>query len=320
MQATVEGLSDLFAVLGDPTRLRIACVLGEHELSVAELTELLGLAQSRVSTQLARLRASGLLEDRRAGTSTFSSVHPEKLGPELRDALALARRSLEPKALDGDLSRAAALVKRRDEGKSWPDAVAGRMEKHYSPGRTWESMALAFLQLAELGDVLDVGSGDGTVASFVAPIAESLTCVDRSERMVLAARERLDKHVRVLAGDAEALALPDASFDTVLLMHVLASVREPERAIAECARVLRPGGRVLVATLDKHEHLDAAAPYGHLHAGFRPARLGKMLEKVGIEVVHSGVTSRERREPFFSVVTALGRKRSAPAQRKQSDE
>lgn len=308
MNATLETLSDLFAVLGDPTRLRIACVLSKHELSVAELTELLGLAQSRVSTQLARLRHAGVLKDRRAGTSTFSSVDDDALSAQAREALALATRALDPKALEADLARAAALVKRRDVGKSWPDAVAGRMEKHYSPGRTWESMALAFLQLADLGDVLDAGSGDGTVASFVAPIATSLTCVDRSERMADAARDRLGKKARVLVGDVEKLPLPDASFDTVLLMHVLASVREPEKALAECARVLRPGGRVLVVTLDRHDALDVASAYGHLQPGFRPKRVTQMLESAQLEVLRCQVTSRERREPFFSVVTAVARK------------
>lgn len=309
--AQIEQVSELFAVLGDPTRLRMACVLGRHELSVAELTELLGLAQSRVSTQLARLRAAGLVEDRRVGTSSFSSVREDRLEPRLRDALSLARGAIDPKALEADVARAATLVKRRDEGKRWPDVVAGRMEKHYSPGRTWESMALAFLQLAELGDVLDAGSGDGTVASLVAPLARSLTCVDVSERMVSAARERLGKRAQVRVGDVEALPVEDASFDTVLLMHVLASVRDPERAVAECARALRPGGRVLLVTLDKHAHLDVASHYGHVHAGFRPGRLNKLLEKAWLEVVHSGVTSRERREPFFSVVTAVGRKRAS---------
>ncbi|MFO0682584.1 MAG: metalloregulator ArsR/SmtB family transcription factor [Sandaracinus sp.] len=309
MNASLEGLSDLFAVLGDPTRLRIACVLGKHELSVAELTELLGVAQSRVSTQLSRLRTAGVLKDRKAGTSTFSSVDEDALSAEARDALAIARRSIDPKALDGDLARAAALVKRREGGdKTWPEAVAGRMEKHYSPGRTWESMALAFLQLAEVGDVLDAGCGDGTVASMIAPIAASLTCLDKSERLVEAARARLEKKARVLVGDVEALPLPEASFDTVLLLHVLASVRDPERALAECARVLRPGGRVLVVTLDKHEHLDVAAQYGHVHAGFRPKQVQKMLEKVGLSCARVDVTSRERREPFFSVVTAVGRR------------
>ena len=311
MNASLEGLSDLFAVLGDPTRLRIACVLGKQELSVAELTELLGIAQSRVSSHLARLRGAGVLRDRRAGTSTFSSVDEDALSRQARDAIAIAQRSLDARALDADLARAAALVKRRAGAKSWPDAVAGRMEKHYSPGRTWESMALAFLQLAELGDVLDAGAGDGTVASMIAPIATSLTCVDRSERMADAAREQLGKRARVLVADVEALPLPDESFDTVLLMHVLASVRHPDTALAECARVLRPAARLLVVTLDRHTHLDVAAPYGHVQPGFRPKQLATRIERAGLDVIHSSITSRERREPFFSVVTAVARKRGS---------
>ncbi len=308
MHASIEGLSDLFAVLGDPTRLRIACVLGKHELTVAELTELLGLAQSRVSTQLARLKDAGVLRDRRAGTSAFYAVDEGTMRGEAREALAIARRSLDARALEADVARAAALVKRREGARGWPETVAGRMEKHYSPGRTWESMALAFLQLVEVGDVLDAGCGDGTVAALVAPIATSLTCVDRSERMAEAARERLGRRARVVAGDVEALPLPDAAFDTVLFMHVLASVQDPEAALEEAARVLRPGGRVLVVTLDKHDHLDVASAYGHVHAGFRPKRVAQMLERAGLEVVRSEVTSRERREPFFSVVSAVARK------------
>lgn len=309
MNASLEGVSDLFAVLGDPTRLRMACVLAAHELSVAELTELTGLAQSRVSTQLARLRAAHVVKDRRAGTSTFSSVDEDAMPDEVRSALALARRTLDPRALDADLARAAALVKRREgEKRSWPESVAGRMEKHYSPGRTWESMALAFLDLVELGDVLDVGCGDGTVAALVGRRARSLTCIDKSERMADAARARLGKKARVLVADAAAIPTDDASFDTVLAMHVLASVAHPEDVLGEVARVLRPGGRALVVTLDKHDHLDVAAPYGHVHAGFRPKRLARMLEDAGLDVLACDVTSRERREPFFSVVSAVARK------------
>jgi ArsR family transcriptional regulator len=311
MNASVEGLSDLFAVLGDPTRLRMACVLGQHELSVAELTELLGVAQSRVSTQLARLREAGVLKDRRAGTSTLCSVDEAALRTDARDALAIARRSLDGKGLENDLARAAAIVKRRAGEKSWPEAVAGRMEKHYSPGRTWESMAYAFLELADVGDVLDAGCGDGTVASMIAPVATSLTCVDRSERVVEAARARLGKRARLLIADVETLPLEPASFDTVLLLHVLASVRDPAAALSECARVLRPGGRLLIATLDKHDHLDAAAPYGHVHAGFRPKQLARLIESAKLQPIRCGVVSRERREPFFSVVTALARKKGA---------
>jgi ArsR family transcriptional regulator len=146
---------------------------------------------------------------------------------------------------------------------------------------------------------------------MVAPIAKSLTCIDKSERMADAARTRLGKKARVVVGDLEAMPAPDASFDTVLALHVLASVRDPEAALREIARALRPGGRALVVTLDKHDHLDVAAPYGHVHAGFRPKRLARMLEDAGLEVLSCDVTSRERREPFFAVVTAVARKPTA---------
>ncbi len=306
--ATVQDVSELFAVLGDPTRMRIAAVLARHELSVAELTELLGVAQSRVSTQLARLRDAGVLRDRKAGTSTFYAVRDEGLSEPVRGALDLAARSCDERALEADRARAAALVKRREGERAWPDAALGQMERHYSPGRTWESMARAFLCLSDLGDVLDAGCGDGTVAALIASRSKSVTCVDRSERAVTAARERLGDLAKVLTGDVEALALEDRSFDVVLLFHVLASTRDPDRALAECARVLRPGGRLLALTLDRHEHLDVTGPYGHVHPGFRPKKLAASIEKAGLVVGHSAVTSRERREPGFQVVTALARK------------
>jgi SAM-dependent methyltransferase/predicted transcriptional regulator len=306
--ATVQDVSELFAVLGDPTRMRIASVLAQHELSVAELTELLGVAQSRVSTQLARLRGAGVLRDRKAGTSTFYAVREEGLSDPVRGALDLATRSCDERALEADRARATALVKRREGERAWPDAVAGQMERHYSPGRTWESMARAFLLLADLGDVLDAGCGDGTIAALIAPRSKSVTCIDRSERAVSAARERLGELAKVSTGDVEALAFPDRSFDVVLLFHVLASTRDPDRALAESARVLRPGGRLLAITLDRHEHLEVTSPYGHVHAGFRPKKLATSLEKAGLAVDHCAVTSRERREPGFQVVTALAHK------------
>ncbi len=306
--ATIQDVSELFAVLGDPTRMRIVGVLARHELSVAELTDLLGVAQSRVSTQLARLRDAGVLRDRKAGTSTFYAVRDEGLSEPVRGAIELAERSLDERALDTDRARATALVKRRDGDGRWPDAVAGQMERHYSPGRTWESMARAFLCLAELGDVLDAGCGDGTVAALLAPRSKSFTCVDRSERAVSAARDRLGDLAAVSQGDVEALEFQPGSFDVVLLFHVLASTADPDRALSECARVLRPGGRLLAITLDRHEHLDVTSPYGHVHPGFRPKKLASSLEKAGLVVHQCAVTSRERREPGFEVVTALAEK------------
>jgi ArsR family transcriptional regulator len=115
----------------------------------------------------------------------------------------------------------------------------------------------------------------------------------------------------VSVGDVEGLSFAEHRFDVVLLFHVLASTKDPDRALAECARVLRPGGRLLAITLDRHEHLDVTSPYGHVHPGFRPKKLAASLEKAGLRVDQCAVTSRERREPGFEVVTALAQKPDA---------
>ena len=93
--------------------------------------------------------------------------------------------------IEDDRRRCAEVVRAREEASSWPDVVAGRMEHHYSPGRTWEAVARAFVGLVQLGDVLDVGSGDGVIAQLLAPRARNFACLDRSEKVVDAARERL---------------------------------------------------------------------------------------------------------------------------------
>src|SRR4029453_3352047 len=125
----------------------------------------------------------------------------------------------------------AALGRAREEGAGGPDAVAGQMDRHYSPGRTWEATARAFLGLVRLGDVLDGGSGDGALAQLLAPRGRTLTCLDRSPRVLGAARPRLAAapNVRYLLGELEAIPARAASFDHVLLLNVLTSARHPSR-------------------------------------------------------------------------------------------
>jgi ArsR family transcriptional regulator len=184
------------------------------------------------------------------------------------------------------------------------------MERHYSPGRTWEATARAFLGLVHAGDVLDAGSGDGTIAQLLAPRARSVTCLDSSEKMLTAARVRLAgaPNVRLARGDLQAIPAAAASFDHVLLFNVLTHVGTPARALAEVTRVLRPGGELTLVTLDTHDHPSLTASYGHVHAGFRPAALRRLLGRAGLAVERCEVTSRERREPHFNVITAFARK------------
>jgi ArsR family transcriptional regulator len=184
------------------------------------------------------------------------------------------------------------------------------MERHYSPGRTWEATCRAFAGLLELGDVLDLGSGDGTMAELLAPRARSITCVDVSPHVAQAAQRRLAsvEHVRCLCADMHALPLPDASFDQVLLLNALACAHDPARALGEAARVLRPGGGLAIVTLDGHEHMAAVAAYGHVQPGFAPSALSALLLEAGLRVTHCAVSSRERRSPRFGVVTAFAHK------------
>jgi len=302
----VNALCGLFA---DATRVRLLALLAEEELSVAELTQVTQLAQSRVSTHLGKLRDAGLVATRREGASTLHRLHAA-MPAQAWAMWELVSRQLDDAQLEADRRRCAALVRAREA--AWPDAVAGRMERHYSPGRTWEATARGFLGLTRFGDVLDAGSGDGTLAELIAPRAGSVTCLDRSDKVLDAARRRLEAqdNVRVVKGDLHELPFDAASFDTVMLFNVLTFARRPDAVVAEAGRVLRPGGHLAIVTLAAHDHADVTGGYGHVVPGFDAATLAGYLEAAGLAVDCCEVTSRERRKPHFDVISAFGTKGS----------
>ncbi|HEY8091243.1 MAG TPA: metalloregulator ArsR/SmtB family transcription factor [Polyangiaceae bacterium] len=306
--ATLTNAANVLQLIGEPTRVRLLALLAAHELTVAEIVAVTQLAQSSVSTHLGKLREAGIVRDRKAGPSTFYALNDGAMPGPARKVWDLVRAEVRDALLEGDGERAARVLKARERASGWPDVVAGEMERHWSPGRTWESLARAVSGLVRLGDVIDVGSGDGSVAQLLAPRARSWTCVDRSERVLGAARERLGKlkNVRFLAADAQQLPFEDASFDAALLLHVLTQVESPPRVCAEVARVLRPGGTLVAVTLDAHDHADTTAAYGDVHPGFAPAALRRVLSRAGFEVESCDVTSRDARPPSFRVVTAHG--------------
>lgn len=298
---------DLLHLFGDPTRVRLAALLAREELTVAELTAITDLAQSRVSTHLGKLREAGVLRDRRDGSSTYYSLDEEGMPAEVKRIWSLVRDEVKDSLLESDRARSAEVVRAR-RGPSWPERVAGQMERHYSPGRTWESMARGLLGLLELGDVLDAGCGDGTIAELIAPRARSVTCADVNDKVLAAAHERLARfdNVRTARADVQQLPFAAASFDQVLLFNVLCHVDSPPRAIADAARVLRPGGRLAIVTLAPHDHLeDVAAAFGHVNAGCSPRQLERWIQKAGLAVDRCEVAARERRAPYFDVVTAF---------------
>jgi len=306
--ATLATTIDLLNLFSDPTRVRLMALLAREELSVAELTSVTQLPQSRVSTHLGKLREAEVLRDRRAGASTFYALNDAGMPSDARKVWSLVAAEVDDAVLETDRKRCDAVLRARSGNGRWPEAIAGEMERHYSPGRTWEALARGFVGLLALGDVLDIGAGDGTIAELLAPRARSYTAVDVSEKLIAAARARLSKmkNVRCAVADGHALPFADDSFDQVLLFNVLTCAEHPQKVIAEAARVTR--GTVAVITLDAHDHAAVTASYHHLHAGFRPNKLEKMLEKAGLSVRQCEVTSRERRSPHFNVVTAFATK------------
>ena len=285
----------------------LLALLAEHELTVNELTSITELGQSRVSTHLGKLREAGLVRDKRVGGSTFYSLANGEMPGQARKLWELVSGALDDEQVAADKQRCAAQLRARRAAARWPESVAGEMERHYSPGRTWEALAGGLIGLLDLGDVLDAGAGDGAIAALVAPRARSITCVDVSEKLVDAARVRLAgfPNARSEVADLHDLPFDKASFDQILLLNVLPFLHTPARALAEAGRVLRPGGTLALVTLAEHDHLDVTGAYGHRHAGFSPAAVRRMLSRAGLEVRTCDVTSRERRAPYFQVVTAF---------------
>ncbi len=312
MTLSLEQSTSLCRLLADPSRLRLLLLLGEHELTVAELTQVTRLAQSRVSTHLARLQRAGLVQQRRAGSAAYYTAAAENRDSAVDTVWKLLRGQLSDTQARLDLERAGEVVRARKRSQTWAESVAGRMERHYSPGRTWEATARALIGLQEFGDVLDIACGDGVLTELLAGHARSITGVDISPTLIKAAGERLRAYpnVRLIEADMHALPLEAGRFDPVFLMHALAYTRKPQDVLAEAARLLRPGGRLIVTALNAHQHKAAMQAYDHVNLGITPAALSKLLGNAKLRVELCQVTSREDRPPYFEVITALARRQA----------
>jgi SAM-dependent methyltransferase len=306
----LEAWSARLKVLADATRVRLLALLEREELTVAELSSITRLAQPRVSTHLAKLKEAGLVRDRRAGVSAYYRFDEDAMDTPQRSLWRTLREGSDDPLLRQDAERIPDVLAARAADANWADSVAGDMERHYSPGRTWEAMARSALPLLAPGSVLDIASGDGVLAELLAPHSREYICVDASTRVVTAASDRLRRfqNVQVREGDMHALPFPDGHFDLVVLMHALTYAARPAVAVAEAARVLRPGGRLLLSSLARHEHKAAVEAYGHVNLGFSDKDLRKFVEKAGLLIATSETVTREKRPPHFEVISIIGTK------------
>lgn len=312
MISTLDESTAFCRLLSDPTRVRLLRLLETEELTVAELTVITNLAQSRVSTHLAKLREPGLLRDRKAGVSTFYAFNEGALNSAQQALWKTLRDSTDDSILAHDREQLAHALKSRSGEQSWADSVAGDMRRHYSPGRTFEATARTTLGLLSLGKVIDLASGDGALAEIIAPNAESVDCFDISEKVVSAATNRLAslKNVNFAVGDMHDIAAADGSYDQALLMHALTYTDRPAKVAAEIFRVLKPSGTVAVATLHQHSHKQITEPFNHVNTGYGIDQLSTLFRSAGFNIQQCEVTSREQRTPQFEVITLIAKKPS----------
>jgi len=300
----LESASHHCRLLADSTRLRLLLLLEHEELSVAELAAITQLAQPRVSTHLAKLKEGGLVMDRREGVYVYYRISSTMQDSSLEALWKVLKNSGSDPLVQQDLLRIPQVLNKR-RGGTWADSVAGDMERHYSPGRTWEATAHGLVQLIELRKVLDIASGDGVLAQLLAPRAKQITCIDISEKVIAAGRTRLRDfpNVRFELGDMHSLPAPARSFDTVLLMHALTYTRKPQTVLKEACRVLRKGGNLLAVTLAQHRHQKAVEPYNHANLGFTTDQLKQLAQEAGLRVQSCTIATVEKRTPNFAILT-----------------
>ena len=304
---------DTLKVLSDPTRVRLLALLQREELSVAELQEILGMAQSRISSQLALLRQADLVTDRREGKKAFYSLRPQQEPRQHALILAACASVGELPELHEDrenLERI--LARRRQESEAYFNLIAGRLGKNYCPGRSWEAIGHLALRLAPRITIADLGAGEGLLSQLLARRAERVWCIDNSPRMVEVGTDLAAKNgfanLSYKLGDIESVPLPDRSVDLAILSQALHHANHPQRAVDEAYRILRPGGQVLILDLKEHAFEKARELYADIWLGFKESALHAFLKRAGFQQVDITIVARESNEPFFETLLAAGTK------------
>ena len=305
----------ILRALAEPNRLRILLLLKAEELSVAELQDILAMGQSTISTHLSQLRQAGLVEDRRTGKSNF--YRPSTTTQDFLEKL-LARAEHEtPEAAADQAAMRRVLKKRQDKMRAFFDSVAGRLGKDYVPGKSWKSLAEALLRLMPPLTIADLGAGEGSFALLLSQRAVRVIAVDSSARMIEVGREQAARHgvknVEYRQGDMEEVPIGAGEVDLVFFSQSLHHALHPERALAEAARILAPGGRIVVLDLVKHRFEEAREMYADEWLGFSEAELEAMLENAGFANMETAVVDKDAEAPQFQTLLAMGDKPSTSA-------
>lgn len=276
----------IFRALSDECRLRILRAVSIAELSVAELVRVLGLPQSTVSRHLKPLRDSGLVETRRNGTSVYYHRGPAFADVDLTTLLE-RHLAQQPGDAEDRTSVRRVLDQRRAHNRDFFDEVAGSYGSLTETGGGWAAVAAALASGYSGQIVADLGSGEGALTLLLARFCRQVIAVDLSPRMLVTLRAEADAaglgdRVSTAEGDLERLPLGDASVDAVFLSQSLHHAAQPKEALREAARILRPGGRLILLDLLSHEQDWVREQYADLWLGFDPADLKTHLQDLGL--------------------------------------
>lgn len=268
------------------------------------------MGQSRISMQLSQLKQAGLLEVRRSGQkSLYRMTAPKGLEGLVRDLLKRGAEELVEAAQDQQALRLI-LKKRKDVLRSYFDELAGRFGRDYVPGRSWKSIAEMLFRLLPPLEIADVGAGEATLSLLLAQRARRVIAVDNSEKMVeygtQVARRSGVKNFEYRLGDIEELPIGCGEMDLALLHQSLHHALHPQKAVQEAARILRPGGRIVILDLVRHRFEQARELYADVWLGFAQIELVQYLEAAEFADVEVQVVHREEEAPHFETTLAMG--------------
>ena len=290
MNGRGPAIIDHLASLADTTRNRLLLLLDRHELTVSELCTITQLPQSTVSRHLKALADAGWIAARAEGTSNLYTMTRNELDASARRLWLLVREQVGPTAAATQDQRRlqAAIAERRTKSQEFFSSSAGQWDRVRDElfGDAFHLAALAGLAEADWV-VGDLGCGTGQLTAAVAPFVAKVVAVDASAAMLQAAKKRLQRfdNVDLRRGELESLPIDDARLDAATMMLVLHHVPEPDRAMAEAARVLKPGGRLVLVDMLPHDREHYRQQMGHMWLGFSEEHVHRMLGERGFRDV-----------------------------------
>ena len=255
------------------------------------------------------------MSDRREGKNAFYSLRAN-LPPK---TLALLRAALDavadfPALTEDRDNLDRCLQKRRRTQEQYFNLIAGRLGKNYCPGRSWEAIGHLALRLTPAITIADLGAGEGLLSQLLARRAKQVWCIDNSVKMVEVGTELAQKNnlanLTYKLGDIEQVPLPDKSVDLAILSQALHHAQHPQTAVNEAARILRPGGQLLILDLNEHTFEKARELYADVWLGFKESALHGFMKKAGLTKVEVNAVAREEQAPHFETLLASGVKSS----------